>query len=58
MSILIWPKLVQEVHMEALIWVGDFGAGGYRLLYCMAQAQKSWTQLSLFIPNAWLNLSP
>jgi hypothetical protein len=44
--------------MYALIWAGDFGVGGYGLLYGMAQAQKSWTQFNLFIPNVWVNLSP
>jgi len=57
MYILIWFKLVHEVHMYVLIWVGDFGAGGYGLLYGMAQAQKSSTQFNLLMPNAWVNLS-
>jgi hypothetical protein len=35
MYILIRLKLVQEVHMYVLIWAGDFGAGGYGLLYGM-----------------------
>jgi hypothetical protein len=58
MYILIWPKLVQEVHMYALIWARDFGARGFGLVYGMAQAQKSWTQFNLFILNVWVNLSP
>jgi hypothetical protein len=58
MYILIWLKLVQEVHMYALIWVGDFGARGYGLFYGMAQAQKSQTQFNLLMLNAWVNLSP
>jgi len=58
MYILLWLKLVQEVHMYALIWAGDFGARGYGLLYGMAQAQKYWTQFNLFTPNISVNLSP
>ncbi len=57
MYIVIWPKLVQEVHMYILILDGDFGAGGYGLLYGMAQAQKSGTQFNLLITNAWVKLS-
>jgi hypothetical protein len=38
MYILISLKLVQEVYMYVLIWAGDFGPGGYGMLYGMAQA--------------------